>query len=185
MNAHDMLPSDSEPDWENHNRSLDKWRNKPDACTCASCSRHSHNPKTCFDDGCPHCTDAGELVPFKITGPGLYKTRDGRKAVVTEIINNRAFGRFESPLRSNYWSAQHWNLDGQEHKYTQIHLDIISLWTEYDEARTKPRKPVEGWVNVYSQAPHNGVLWATKIDALQNRGESYIATVKVQEVPSA
>lgn len=78
-------------------------------------------------------------MTFRITGPGEYRTRDGRKAVVLgEIpaINNICtaykyvgyFAAFEGA-----WEIFGKSIKGREH-------DIISVWQE--------PVVVEGWVNV-------------------------------------
>ena len=78
------------------------------------------------------------MSEFKITGPGFYKTRDGRKAEVA----GRLTGEYIFPWLGLLSDATiSWTDYGLERDFIDHPADLIAPWTE-------PKKGTV-WVNVY------------------------------------
>jgi hypothetical protein len=94
-------------------------------------------------------------------GPGYYRTRDGRKALVGEWHSEfqRYVGVVMSDLEVTFatWSAQG-ICNGSTVARLVENVDLVDVWTE-------PRK-ISGWVASYASHRPRG-LYDTKEDALQ------------------
>lgn len=66
--------------------------------------------------------------------PGKYKMRCGLLAVVTEIFEHSAFGRYLS--RDGNWYALDWGLRGERLRSFESSEDLIAPW---EEPKPKPR----------------------------------------------
>lgn len=79
---------------------------------------------------------------------GRYRTRNGREAVVTEIFEGRAYGRYRSEYPALGWYGCAWGLNG-EADLGHESLDLIAPWEE-----PKPRLRV--WRRVSDFSTGNG-----------------------------
>jgi hypothetical protein len=79
------------------------------------------------------------MSEFKITGPGFYRTRDGKKAYVA----GPAVGgwRFVGMGNEDNFYKELWDADGRRVTGAGTPEDLIAPWTE-------PKKGTV-WVNVY------------------------------------
>lgn len=94
------------------------------------------------------------MSEFKITGPGWYRQRDGRKAYVA----GPAVGgwRFVGMGNEDNFYQELWDADGRRVTGAGTPEDLIAPWTE-------PKKGTV-WVNVYGIGALGGA-WETKEEA--------------------
>ena len=89
-------------------------------------------------------------MTFKITGPGFYRTRAGRK---TEVVGRSVIGRGVHWMgMSPDGVAMLWRGDGSWMDYYEYSLDLIAPWTE-------PAKG-EFWTNVFKSK--DGAEWGVR-----------------------
>lgn len=79
-------------------------------------------------------------MSFTITGPGLYRTRDGRRAEVVESASTLS--------GEPYWlgSIEHyggvgWYVNGRESNDEERRIDLIARWEEPEAATTLTPTP--------------------------------------------
>lgn len=103
------------------------------------------------------------MSEFKITGPGFYRTRDGKKAYVA----GPAVGewRFVGMGNEDNFYKELWDADGRRVTGAGTPEDLIAPWTE-------PKKGTV-WVNVYP------VSHKTKAEADAYAQDGRIACVSV------
>ncbi len=81
------------------------------------------------------------MSAFKITGPGLYRTRGGQKAEVVgrytlvDGVEHPWVGSVDGSLGVTWTDSGFWDVDGESRR------DLIAPWTE-------PKKGTV-WVNMY------------------------------------
>lgn len=111
------------------------------------------------------------MSEFKITGPGEYRTRDGRKAIVTKIVKGALFPVIGKVCGEEMRGA--WPITG--HTGEGNLDDIIGPWVE-PAAKPKPQhgadKPVKALRDEYAMAALTGLLayngqWAEGAVSLQ------------------
>jgi len=74
-------------------------------------------------------------MPFTITGPGAYRTRNGRRVTVHEVNTNQPF---TFPVKGSVWKLFRgkyrprglciWRTDGRADVMHETPLDIVGPW---------------------------------------------------------
>lgn len=112
-------------------------------------------------------------MTFHITGPGEYKTRDGRKAVVLARIPLDSCGFPWLGYLGN--SPMYWANNGQRSlPGIPVYQDVVSVWQE--------PVMVEGWANIFVAgiAVKNSKIEADEIAKITPIPNSRIACRKIR-----
>ena len=85
--------------------------------------------------------------------PGRYRTRSGKEAVITEIFENCAFGRYRADNHAFGWFGYAWALNGKA-DICHNNLDLVSEWEEPKPRLRVWRDNCSGKVRIMEEKPN-------------------------------